>query len=73
MMDVMTAAREAIDPLDTAWVAAIAGWLVGLTGWTAVAIQRRELGRLRTENRTSWQDALVTYQRAHFVPFAAGR
>jgi hypothetical protein len=70
MMDMVSAAREAVGSLDTGWVAAIAGWLAGLAGWTAVAIQRRELGRLRTESRIGWQDALVTYQRAHFVLFA---
>jgi hypothetical protein len=70
MMDVVSAAREAIGSLGTAWVAAIAGWLAGLAGWIAVAIQRKELRRLRAETRTGWHDALVTYERAHFLPFA---
>ncbi len=69
-MEAVSATREAIGSLDPCWVAATAGWLTGLAGWSVVAIRRRELGRLRTENRASWQHAFVTYQRAYFLPFA---
>src|SRR2546428_12964113 len=69
-MEAVSATREAIGSLDPSWVAAIGGWLTGLAGWSAVAIQRRKLGRLRTENRTSWQHGFVTYHRAYFLPFA---
>jgi hypothetical protein len=69
-MEAVSAVRQAIGSLDPAWVAAITGWLAGIAGGIAVAIQRMELTRLRTETRSSWQDAFVTYQRAHFLPFA---
>jgi len=70
VMEAVSATREAIGSLDPSWVAAIGGWLTGLAGWSAVAIQRRKLGRLRSENRTSWQHGFVTYHRAYFLPFA---
>jgi hypothetical protein len=70
VMEAVSATREAIGSLDPSWVVAIGGWLIGLAGWSAVAIQRRKLGRLRTENRTSWPHAFVTYHRAYFLPFA---
>jgi len=69
-IEAVGAFREAIGSLDFMWVAASAGWLAGLAGGIAIAIQRRALTRLRTEIRAGWQDAFVTYQRAHYLPFA---